>query len=640
MRYGLIFLMSIYSPGVFADTAGQNGDVFYSTGQAQSDRKLAAEKEACDSAKRELIGYIFGLSTKVMSNVIQVQDMTNITQSIDADSDWLHLISLKQNVISEFKQDQYIATCHLQYPVPEANKEKKRIERARNLLDKQKLNRANFEHTDPVRFGRLTVRSNVSKAKVFLDGVFWGSTPLEIDRVPLGKHQLITSAEAYVSDSQEITMDLGENKQIFITLTKNFASLEIMDLPPGAKLWINGIKVPSGQTHPEPGDVIIRAEAPFYHPYQDRISINPGARLQHSISMTAKAVPVSFISKGEKADVYVNGTKHGSTPLIKEFPVGSYTVDFMTSAGILYSQSLMVVPGGKVTVTAPAPKKTQTTHAHFSSVVLYKDASLSVRKNYSSFREIPNFSGKTASVSFEMMEPKNAFIYVNGTLAGKHAIVIDDVALGTVIKVESAGYYSSEFQIRTVGEEFTSTLDQQILKVYGGIENNYKIFMFRKMPQFDKHGVTLAIGKRAQGTSYNLSSGEVVGIFQDLDKAKELSIWSDASANIIYLDASTNTVPALAIQTDFKSVNDALDGQVTDIQLSDPDAGINANQIFPGSSSNLSSRTIFVGHAYFLPTIDRSHHGSSITFGAPFAVKKLELQSKNTDVANAKRYSP
>ena len=646
----MIIATCLSASPALADLAGQEKDNYYASGKAQADTQIAAERAACDNAKRELISYVFGLSTKVNSNFVQTLDKVHLTQTVDVNSDWLSLKGLQQTLSSTTdEKGMLISECRILYSLAEAKLEKNRIEKARALLEREKLNRASFENSDPVNFGRLTVRSNAPKTKVFLDGVHWGWAPLEVDRVPVGEHQISLSADGYITEAMGIDLKIGEAKIVFVAMKKNLAKLQLLNLPARSTVWINGLMSSASRYDLDPGEVIIRVEAPYYMPYQDALTLAAGANLEHSIHMVAKLVPVSFVSKGEKADVFINGASIGKTPISKDLVLGDYSVDFMTAVGIIHKTNLTVTPGAKLSVVAPPAPKSSSASARFSPVVLYKDSSLSVRKDYASFRAIPAFSsGSATSFSIELMEPKEGFIYVNGKLAGKRSIVVDDVDSFTTIKIEAPGYYPSTLALNPDNVEQGSSLNShQLIWLARGSSNDFKAFLLRKRPQLDSDEIAVAIGL---GDHYSLTKGRIVGFYaQFLPKPSFFSV--EPPTKIQNISPSASGGPAVIINVPDAADKAALSGQVTEILLSDPKSYVSASEVFLGSSGNVLPRTIFIGHAYFFPAIDRSSGGlsscgswgmqvcSSHTFGAPFAVKKLRVGNVDVSLENAKRYS-
>ncbi len=634
-----------------ADIAGQDGSNYYATGKSEAASQVTSEADSCASAKRELIAYIFGLTTKVNSNVVQTLDKTQLTQTINVNSDWLHLKGISQEVKTLPSGNKFVSECTILYPVAEANREKARIEKARAVLASGKLHRATFENADPVNFGRLTIRSNAPKSKVFLDSVFWGNTPLEIDRVSIGEHSLSVSADNFVTGNQVVSINIGDSKEVFVTLKRNWARLELLGLPPKATVWLNGMRAGSTAENLEPGEVIIRIEAPLYKPIQDSLKLAAGANLQHSIKMLPKPVSVAFTSKGEQAQVYLNGENIGNTPITKNIEVGQYAADFMTSRGLIYSQSFTLNPSESFSVTAPKQEKTSTVSAKFAAVVLYKDSSLTVRKDYSSFRKIPPLSAdvKQVGLSIEFVEPKNGFIYVNDKLAGSKAVVIDDLTEDVTIRFEAPGYYSDEQKFSKFLYAAEGDYGSIVRMKYRGV-NDYKIFMFRKRSQTG--GAIATVARAAHAFNSDSFIRNIVGYYDDL-------LFHGSYEDVKLADIRLSFIPALIVKVDDPADRDQFNGLVTEILLSDSKYVIKASDIFGGSRTTsenmsakngyLSGRTLFFGDSFHFPLINRASGGSYVcgwktcsnrSGGAPFATVKVKVSGDGeSDVTNAKRYS-
>ena len=430
---------------------GLSNGSYYATSIADGDTEIISQREACALAKKELIGYVFGLNTKVTSNVVQTLNEVQLTNKITLDSDKIQLKGVNTNVKSQPQDGRFASTCTMTYPESEAKLELARLAKIRQNLDRDKLHRATYENTDPVRFGRVVVKSNATKSKVFIDDTFWGHAPIEVDRVPLGNHRLSVSADNYVTHIQDFKIELGQVQNLAVTMRRNLATLNLNNLPANSILWIDGIKQPGyGNLSFEPGIKTIRVEAPFYYPYQDKLELTAGAVLNHRAVLIPKKVSIGFISKNQKTDVYVNGAKIGSTPLQKELDVGSYQVDFMGPSGVIHSQAIVVTPSKGFTVEAVG-KPVVTQAPKFQNVMLYKDSGLSVVKGYGSLKQIPQFyKGRTTQSIFELAAPTEGFIFVNGRLAGKKIVVIDDLEGPVSIKVEAPNYHSDEVKFFAV----------------------------------------------------------------------------------------------------------------------------------------------------------------------------------------------
>lgn len=449
-KLALLFILTPLIAVAESLTGLSNGS-YYATSVADGNSEIISQREACALAKKELIGYVFGLNTKVTSNVVQTLNEVQLTNKITLDSDKIQLKGVNTNVKSQPQDGRFASTCTMTYLESEAKLELSRLAKIRQNLDRDKLHRATYENKDPIRFGRVVVRSNAPKSKVFIDDTFWGYAPIEVDRVPLGSHKLSVSADNYVTHIQDFNIDLGQVQNLAVTLSRNLATLNVDNLPANSILWIDGIKQPGYRNLSfKPGIKTIRVEAPFYYPYQDKLELTAGAVLNRRATLIPKRVSIGFISKNQKTDVYVNGAKIGATPLQKELNVGNYQVDFMGPSGVIHSQEIVVTPSKGFIVEAVG-KPVVTQSPKLQNVMLYKDSSLNVVKGYGSLKQIPQFyRGQTTQAIFELAAPSEGFIFVNGKLAGKKIVVIDDLEGPVLIKVEAPNYHSDEIKFFAV----------------------------------------------------------------------------------------------------------------------------------------------------------------------------------------------
>lgn len=432
-------------------TAGKSGGFYFANGQAQSPNEIQAKDESCSRAKRDLIGYIFGLNTKVNSNVVVTNDKYDLTERVQVNSNWLQLKALNMSVTAQKSGDEYLATCIVKYAEADADKELQRIKKTQQVLAEKKLNRVSFENSLGPDVGKITVITQPPQAKIFVDSTFVGYSPVEINQVPVGTHDLSAQRDGFKTVTSSVKVGLGEDRRLNLDFTKNYSSLEVHGLPAGANLWIDGQQSDGHKVlNLAPGRKVVRAEAAGYLPYQDVINVGEGVQLRHDIHLTPKPVAVSFVSQGEPASVYVNGKDIGKTPLSRELAVGSYSVDFLTSQGVIDQQAVTVSVGTPLKVVGK-PVVTKTTAPKMSPVMVYKDQTLSVGKGFQSEKSVPQiYSRESQMIGVNFAHPTEGFLYVNGRLAGKQIVQIDNIDGELKVKAEAPGYYGDEFQFFSI----------------------------------------------------------------------------------------------------------------------------------------------------------------------------------------------
>jgi len=106
--------------------------------------------------------------------------------------------------------------------------------------------------------------------------VLTGQAPNQF-RVPQGNYRVIASKPNYASELREVTLDVAETKPLFFKLEPIPARLTIRTHPPGAALFVRGNRAQNPYVQDvAPGSYEIYAEAPYYEPRRETITLAPG----------------------------------------------------------------------------------------------------------------------------------------------------------------------------------------------------------------------------------------------------------------------------------------------------------------------------------------------------------------------------
>ena len=103
-----------------------------------------------------------------------------------------------------------------------------------------------------------------------------GQAPNEF-RVPRGHYHVTASKANFTSETRELSIEVAETKPLFFKLEPIPAHLTIRTDPPGATLFVKGNRTqnPYVQDVP-PGNYEIYAEAAYYQPKRETITLSPG----------------------------------------------------------------------------------------------------------------------------------------------------------------------------------------------------------------------------------------------------------------------------------------------------------------------------------------------------------------------------
>jgi hypothetical protein len=128
----------------------------------------------------------------------------------------------------------------------------------------------------PGIFAINTVPDNV-EVRIESDGAtVVGQAPNEF-RVPRGHYRITASKGNFASETRELSIDVAETKPLFFKLEPIPAHLTIRTTPPNAALFVRGNRTqnPYVQDVP-PGNYEIYAEASYYQPKRESITLAPG----------------------------------------------------------------------------------------------------------------------------------------------------------------------------------------------------------------------------------------------------------------------------------------------------------------------------------------------------------------------------
>lgn len=182
--------------------------------------------------------------------------------------------------------------------------------------------------------GQLTLTSTPDSASVILDGEVVGTTPLTLEAIREGDHEIAIRKDSYQSYSTTITVPAGSTEQVQASLTQQPAILTVRAIPYGNILIDGSVRADST------GEAVVDTLAPGTYQltarYQDSrwsktVILDPGGSEQVTIDFTQTvAVPVTAqTADGEplpNAEIQVDGDVQGYTPQQLQLRVGRHTI--------------------------------------------------------------------------------------------------------------------------------------------------------------------------------------------------------------------------------------------------------------------------------------------------------------------------
>jgi hypothetical protein len=133
------------------------------------------------------------------------------------------------------------------------------------------------------RPGIVVINTVPDQVQVRIEGksqLFAGDAPNEF-RVPRGHYRVTVAKSGFVSQDREIAIDVAETKPLFFKLDPIPARLEIHTMPGNATLYVRGNRTQNPYAQDvEPGNYEVYAEANYYLPRHDTVSLAPGQQLK------------------------------------------------------------------------------------------------------------------------------------------------------------------------------------------------------------------------------------------------------------------------------------------------------------------------------------------------------------------------
>jgi hypothetical protein len=133
------------------------------------------------------------------------------------------------------------------------------------------------------RPGIVVINTVPDQVQVRIEGegqVFTGDAPNEF-RVPRGRYRVTVAKPNFASQDRDIAIDVAETKPLFFKLDPIPARLEIRTVPRNATLYVRGNRTQNPYAQDvEPGSYEVYAEANYYLPRHDTVSLVPGQQLK------------------------------------------------------------------------------------------------------------------------------------------------------------------------------------------------------------------------------------------------------------------------------------------------------------------------------------------------------------------------
>jgi formylglycine-generating enzyme required for sulfatase activity/serine/threonine protein kinase len=138
-------------------------------------------------------------------------------------------------------------------------------------------------------YGSLQITSTPNGANVFLNGKKIGTSPLFLEKVKKGSHQVSAQKECHAESTKQVSIASEKMSAISMALQTTCGSAEVTSDPPGAIVFLDGENI--GQTPLQvanlaSGNRMLRFEKKYFPAREETIEITAGKQVKFTVSLS------------------------------------------------------------------------------------------------------------------------------------------------------------------------------------------------------------------------------------------------------------------------------------------------------------------------------------------------------------------
>ncbi|MBD3166354.1 PEGA domain-containing protein [bacterium] len=181
-------------------------------------------------------------------------------------------------------------------------------------------------------FGTLAITSDPIDAQVEVDGIAWGTTPVQKDQVLSGTHLVRVHKENFFEQERQVTVQDDETTTAHFDLQTSVGYVSIESDPSEALVTLKESGDTLGLTPLqdiplEPGTYTVLVEKEFYSIEERVLPVALADRQTVSIPLTRAMGNIRVTSDPSGATVFLDGVPSGETPaVLKDVEAGLHTI--------------------------------------------------------------------------------------------------------------------------------------------------------------------------------------------------------------------------------------------------------------------------------------------------------------------------
>ncbi len=203
----------------------------------------------------------------------------------------------------------------------------------------------------------IIINTIPDKAKIFINEIDYGYTPFISDNIQPGNIKLAIKKGGYKDIEQTFTLSPGESKNLTYNLTPVITevtntkpetiqngTLSIISSPPYASIYINDKYrgVTPSILSLNTGTYRVKIDMPNYQEYITAVTISPNKMSQVNAQLISRESYLSIKSIPTGAEIYINNTKYGITPLLMKIASGEYVLNLNKNGYEVLSDKIII----------------------------------------------------------------------------------------------------------------------------------------------------------------------------------------------------------------------------------------------------------------------------------------------------------
>lgn len=204
--------------------------------------------------------------------------------------------------------------------------------------------------------GSMQISSTPTNAKVFLDGILKGNSPLTISNVAAGTRQLLLTLANYADYSLNVVVPANGSLQLSITMQPLPGAISVGSNPSSANTFLDGVF--EGQTPIQIANVPaglhqVLLQKADYADYSQSVNVPANGTAVLSATLNPLTSAISVTSNPSAANVFMGGIAKGLTPLaISNVAYGIHQILVNKSGYQDYTTSINAVSNTTYTIYA------------------------------------------------------------------------------------------------------------------------------------------------------------------------------------------------------------------------------------------------------------------------------------------------